>query len=153
MRKRVDIDSQEIGFLKWVFLVFAVAFYPLLASIYTMLPPLIGVVGLIIIYNMDRNVVYVLAAMLYLLNIELNFSLPVLLSIFSIIVIYVSVYPSAKLMIRCQTCLSLFLIIVVDAFYYMNLFIYDFIFSSSTVIGDSVLLFYIMLDLFLGFFL
>ena len=153
MRRRIDNNHQEMGFWEWTFIVFAVGFYPLLVSIYMMLPPLIGIAGLVIIYYLEENWIYAIAGILYLVNIDLNLGLPLPLSVFSIVLIYYLVYPSAQLMIRCKTCLSLFLIILVDAFYYMNLFIYDFIFSSSTTTGDSTLLVYIMMDLLLGFFL
>ena len=153
MRKRVDINRQEIGFWKWIVIIFIVFFYPLLVSIYSVFPPLIGIAGLVIIYYFEKNWIYAMAGMLYLLNIDLNLGLPLLLSSFSIVLIYYLVYPSVQPMIRCKTCLSLFLIVLIDAFYYMNLFIYDFIFSYSTIEGDLTLIFYIMMDILFGFFL
>ena len=153
MRKRVDTNRQEIGFWRWIVIIFIVLFYPLLVSIYTMFPPLIGIAGLVIIYYFEKNWIYAMAGMLYLLNIDLNLGLPLLLSSFSVVLIYYLVYSSVQLMIRCKTCLSLFLIVLIDTFYYMNLFIYDFIFSSSAITGDLTLIFYIMMDLLLGFFL
>ena len=153
MRKRVDINRQEIGFWKWAVIIFIVLFYPLLVSIYTVFPPLVGIAGLVIIYYFEKNWIYAMAGILYLLNIDLNLGLPIFLSSFSIILIYYLIYPTTRLMVRCKTCLSLFLIVLIDAFYYMNLFIYDFIFSSSTIKGDLTLIFYIMMDILLGFFL
>ena len=153
MRKRVDIYRQEIGFWRWIVIIFIVLFYPLLVSIYTMLPPLIGIAGLVIIYYFEKNWIYAMAGILYLLNIDLNLGLPLLLSSFSTVLIYYLVYPSVQSMIRCKTCLSLFLIVLIDAFYCMNPFIYDFIFSSSVVAGDLTLIFYIVMDILLGFFL
>ena len=153
MRKRVDIDRQEIGFWRWTVIIFIVLFYPLLVSIYTVFPPLVGIAGLVIIYYFEKNWIYAMAGILYLLNIDLNLGLPIFLSSFSIILIYYLIYPTTRLMVRCKTCLSLFLIVLIDAFYYMNLFIYDFIFSSSVVAGDLTLIFYIVMDILLGFFL
>lgn len=118
-----------------------------------MFPPLIGVVGLMIIYTIDTNRPLALLGMLYLVNLDLNLGLPILLSLFSVVVIYLLVYPSAKLMIRCKRCLALFLIILVDAFYYVSLFIYDFIFSFKTIVADETLIFYILFDIFMGLFL
>jgi len=153
MRKRVDMNRQEIGFWRWAVIIFVVFFYPLLVSIYIILPPLIGIAGLAIIYYFEKNWIYAMAGILYLLNIDLNLGLPIFLSSFSIILIYYLIYPTARLVVRCKTCLLLFLIILIDTFYYMNLFIYDFIFSSSTIKGDLTLIFYIMMDILLGFFL
>ena len=123
-------NRDNIGFFRWLLILFAVGFYPMLVSIYTMLPPLIGIVGLIIIYNINKNVVFVVSGLLYLIHIDLNLTLPFLLSIFSIVLIHTLIYPSARLMIRCRVCLALFLIIIIDLFYYANLFLYDFIFNS-----------------------
>jgi len=64
-------------------MIFFVLFYPMLVSIYPLLPPLIGIAGLIIIYNINRNIIYTISSMLYLINIDLNLSLPFMLSIFS----------------------------------------------------------------------
>lgn len=153
MRRGINRDHDEIRLGEWAVLGFAVLFYPLLVSIYTVFPPFIGIAGLVIIYYFEKNWIYALAGTLYLVNIDLNLGLPLLLSVFSIILIYYLVYPSAQLMIRCKSCLSLFLIVVIDAFYYLNLFIYDVIFSAHTIIGDSTLVYYIMMDLLLGFFI
>jgi hypothetical protein len=140
----------NIGFFRWLLILFAVVFYPMLVSIYTMFPPLIGIAGLIIIYNINKDIVFVVSGLLYLIHIDLNLTLPFLLSVFSIVLIHTLVYPSAKLMIRCRICLALFLIIIIDLFYYLNLFLYDFIFNSKTVVADSMLGLYILTDIIIG---
>ncbi len=76
-------DREGLKFLEWLFMIFFVLFYPMLVSIYPLLPPLIGIAGLIIIYNINRNIIYTISSMLYLINIDLNLSLPFMLSIFS----------------------------------------------------------------------
>jgi len=48
-----------------------------------------------------------------------------MLSIFSILIINTFVYPNAKLIIRCKSCLLIFLLFLIDIFYYSNLFVYD----------------------------
>ncbi|HIO95203.1 MAG TPA: hypothetical protein EYG67_00090 [Campylobacterales bacterium] len=146
-------NKQNIGFWEWFPLMSIVIFYPMLVSIYTILPPLIGIAGLVIITNIDRNKVYALAGMLYLINLDLNLTLPSLLSLFSAIIIYALVYPTTKLMIRCKKCLALFLIILMNAIFYTSLFLYDIIFSSKTIVADSMLILYILLDILIGLFL
>ena len=149
MRSGYD-DRDGVGFIEWIFIAFAVLFYPMLVSIYTLLPPLIGIAGLILIYNIDKNIVYTMAASLYLIHLDLNLALPLMLSLFSIVIIHMLVYPTAKLMIRCKSCLALFLIILIDAFYYINLFLYDFMLHSKTIVADSALSFYILMDVIIG---
>jgi hypothetical protein len=143
-----DIDN--IGFFRWILILFAVIFYPILVSIYALFPPLIGIAGLIIIYNIDKNIILVISGVLYLIHIDLNLSLPFLLSIVSIVLIHILAYPSAKLMIRCRVCLALFLIIIIDTLYYTNLFLYDIILGTKTIIADSILWLYIFIDIIIG---
>jgi hypothetical protein len=143
-------DREGLKFLEWLFMIFFVLFYPMLVSIYPLLPPLIGIAGLIIIYNINRNIIYTISSMLYLINIDLNLSLPFMLSIFSTLLINSFVYPSAKLILRCKICLGVLIIILVDLFYYINLFIYDFILGANTIIADSMLSFYILIDMIIG---
>ena len=146
-------DRYSLKFLEWVFILFIVGFYPMLVSIYPLLPPLIGIVGLVIIHNMDKNIVYPLSGMLYLVNLDLNLTLPFMLSIFSVIFIKIFIYHSAKLMIRCKVCLTLFIILLVDAFYYISLFLYDIILDTKTIVGDPILTYYILSDFIIGFLL
>ncbi len=143
-------EQKKLSFLQWTSLVSLVAFYPILVSIYTMLPPLIGLVGYIVVTNMDKNRIYALAGMLYLVNLDLNLSLPLLLSVFMVVMVQVLIYPRLKLLIYCQVCLFLILIVVIDFLYYFSLFIYDFIFNSSTIIADVMLIFYIVVDVMIG---
>ncbi len=87
---------------------------------YPILPPLIG---LLFFHNIsiESDVVKTLCAMFYLINLDLNVGLPFMLSIFSILIINTFVYPSAKLVIRCKSCLFIFLVFLIDIFYYINL--------------------------------
>jgi len=146
-------DRYSLKFLEWIGIIFIVGFYPMLVSIYPLLPPFIGIAGLVIIYNTDKNIVYPLSGMLYLVNLDLNLTLPFLLSIFSAIFIKIFIYSPAKLMIRCKVCLNLFMILLVDAFYYIGLFLYDIILDTKTIVADPILTYYILSDFIIGFLL
>jgi len=146
-------DRYSLRFLEWVVIIFIVGFYPMLVSIYPLVPPFIGIVGLFIIYNMDKNIIYPLSGMLYLVHLDLNLTLPFLLSVFSVIFIKIFIYSSVKLIIRCKICLNLFMILLIDAFYYIGLFLYDIILDSKTIIADPILTYYILSDFIIGFLL
>ncbi len=148
MNSAVDRKNQKV--LEWIFIVFLVTVYPMLVSMYPLFPPLFGIAGLVIIYNINKNLIYTLSAMLYLIHLDLNLALPFMLSIFSILIINTFIYPSLKLIIRCKVCLSLILIILIDLFYYINLIIYDLVLDASTIIVDSMLSFYIFIDIIIG---
>ncbi len=148
MDYRDNKKNQKI--LEWIFIAFSVMVYPMLKSMYPILPPLFGIAGLVIIYNINKNVIYTISTMFYLIHLDLNLGLPFMLSIFSILIINTFIYPSLKLLIRCKVCLSVILIILIDMFYYINLFIYDLVLDASTIIVDSMLSFYIFIDIIIG---
>ena len=147
---RSDYHRDKLNFLEKLGLFLVVIGYPVLVSIYSMLPPLIGLAGYIIISNVDRNKIYALAGMVYLLNLELNLTLPMLLSIFVVIMTYIFLYSTLKLLIRCQVCFLFTMIVIVDTLYYMTLFLYDAMFQTTTVVSDMMLVYYIIVDIFVG---
>jgi len=149
-RYRSDFHRDKLNFLEKLGLFLVVIGYPFLVSIYSMLPPLIGLAGYIIISNVDRNKIYALAGMVYLLNLELNLTLPMLLSIFVVIMTYIFLYSTLKLLIRCNVCFLFTMIVIVDTFYYLTLFLYDAMFQTTTVVSDMTLLYYIIVDIFIG---
>jgi len=153
MKHYLDIDKEKLSLFQKIFLVSFVLFYPFLVSIYTMLPPLIGLVGYIIISHLDKNVLYAWGGLFYLLNLELNLSLPMLLSFFIIIIVHSLFYSNLKLLIRCRVCFLFTLMVLIDFSYYLSLFLYDIIFNTSSIIGDMLLTYYIVVDILIGVFL
>ena len=145
-----SFDSDRLNFLEKFGLFLVVIGYPVLVSIYSMLPPLIGLAGYIIVVNVDKNKLFALSGMVYLLNLELNLTLPMLLSIFVVIMTYIFLYSTLKLLIRCQVCLLFTMIVIVDFSYYLTLFLYDAMFQTTTVIGDMMLVYYIVVDILIG---
>jgi len=153
MNKYQPLEENSLSLFQKLLVGSLILFYPFLVSMYTMLPPLVGLVGYLIIYNLNKNTFYPLGGFVYLLNLELNSSLPLLLSTFIIILVYIFLYSTLKLLIRCRVCLLFALIVIIDFSYYMALFIYDIIFNTSTVVGDMLLIYYIVVDIFIGVFL
>jgi hypothetical protein len=149
-RYRDDFNSEKLNFLEKLGLFLVVVGYPFLVSIYSMLPPLIGIVGYIVISNIDKNRLFALSGMVYLLNLELNLTLPMLLSIFVVIMTYIFLYSPLKLLIRCKVCFLFTMIAIVDIFYYLTLFLYDAMFQTTTVVSDMILVYYIIADIFIG---
>ena len=153
MDRYQDFEENRLNFFQKVLLILFILFYPFLVSMYPMLPPFIGLAGYIIIYNLDKNPIYALSGFFYLLNLELNSSLPLFLSAFMIMMIYIFLYSNLKLLIRCRVCLLFALMILIDFSYYMGLFLYDFVFNTSSVVGDILLVYYIVIDILIGVFL
>ena len=147
--RRFD-DEDSLSFRKKILLFIFVLFYPMLVSIYTVLPPLIGLAGYIFIVNIDSKKIYSVSAFFYLVNLDLNLTLPLFFSTAVTILILMFVYNRLKLLIRCRVCLIFTLIVLIDFIYYITLFVYDFIFNTSTVIGDILLVYYIVIDILVG---
>ena len=150
MNRYKKFDDEGISIGKKIFLLLFVMLYPLFVSMYTMLPPLIGLIGYVVILNLNKNIIFVISSFLYLLNLDLNLSLPFLLSSFVIIFVYMFIYFPLKRLIRCRVCLLFTLMVIIDFSYYISLFIYDFIFNTTTVLGDMLLVYYIVVDIFIG---
>jgi hypothetical protein len=143
-------EEERLSFLQKTGVVLFVLLYPLFVSMYTMLPPLIGLAGYILIINLEKEKTYIFAPLLYLLNIDLNSSLPLLLSIFVIILVYMFIYTPLKRLVHCKVCLLFTLIVIIDFLYYLSVFIYDFIFNTTTILADMLLVYYIVIDILLG---
>jgi hypothetical protein len=150
VKRYKEFNDEGLTFTKKVLLLSFVLFYPLFVSMYTMLPPLIGIAGYSLVTNIDKNKFYMFSALFYLLNLDFNLTLPIFLSTLISVLIYILFYARLTLLIRCRVCLLFALIVLIDFSYYVSLFIYDFMFASSTVLGDMLLIYYIVVDIFIG---
>ena len=150
LNKYRDYDDEGFSLSKKTFLILFVLFYPLLKSMHPILPPLIGLAGYIFIVNIESNKFLAISALFYLLNLDLNLTLPLLLSLFIIGLILVFIYEPLKRLVHCKVCLLFALMAIIDLIYYFSIFIYDFIFNTSTVVGDMLLVYYIMIDILIG---
>ena len=143
-------EEEGLTFVQKIGLILFVIVYPLFVSMYTMLPPFVGLAGYVLIVNLEKEKTYIFAPLFFLLNLDLNLSLPLFLSIFVIILIYMFIYKPLKRLVRCKVCLLFALIVIIDFLYYFSLFIYDFIFNTTTVLADMLLVYYIVVDILLG---
>ena len=150
MYKYKNFDEEGLSLLQKTGLILFVLIYPLFVSMYTMLPPFIGLAGYVLIIYIEKEKTYFLAPLFYLLNLDLNLSLPLLLSLFIIMLVYMFIYSPLKRLVRCKVCFLFALIVILDALYYLSLFIYDFIFTTTTVLADMLLVYYIVIDILLG---
>ncbi|CAA6798985.1 MAG: Unknown protein [uncultured Sulfurovum sp.] len=150
MNKYDSFEEEGLSVALKTLIILFVLIYPLFVSMYTMLPPLIGLVGYILIINIEKESTYAFAPLFYLLNLDLNLSLPLLLSTFMIMVIYFFIYTPLKRLVRCKVCLLFAIIIIIDSLYYISLFLYDFMFNTTTVLADMLLVYYIVIDILIG---
>lgn len=150
MNRLKFIDEEGLSLTQKILLTLFVALYPIFLSMHTMLPPFIGLAGYFLLINIEQEKVYVIAPLLYLINLDFNLSLPLFFSILVIILIYFFIYTPLKRLVRCKVCLLFMLIITIDFIYYMGLFVYDFMFNTSTVLADMMLIYFMVFDILMG---
>ena len=132
----------------WLLGLSFVGFYPMLISIYVFLPLLIGAVGYLFINGMEEGrVSFIVLAVVYMLNLEINLSLPLFLILISALLFYVLIYPYLKYFRKCVVCRPLLSVLFLDMIYLICLFSYDFIFQTQSIVLDEILLYSLIVDM------
>jgi len=134
--------------LFWLGGLLFIVFYPMLISIYVFLPLFIGAMSYLFIEGLDKpKPLYTLLALLYMINLEVNLSLPLFLIVITTLLFYVIIYPYLRHFRKCRICRPLFSVILLDLVYLGTLFAYDFIFQTQTIVLDSILLYSLIVDM------
>ncbi len=128
-----------------------VILYPMLISVYVFFPLLIGFMGLMIIRGIEgRGYAYVLFPLVYLINLEINLSLPLLLSFFAILLYYLTLYNRVLYLKRCKMCVSILSAALIDVYYVGVLTGYDLLMDTSSIVFDSLLWYSFIFDMVLA---
>ena len=119
----------------------------MLVSIYVTLPLFIGFAGYLILQGMEgRGWRHILFPLLYLLNLEINLSLPLLLSLLAVLAYDLFLYPSVLFFKRCRACVALISVLSIDLIYFAFLMAYDFIFETQSIQVNLLLLYSLAMD-------
>ena len=138
----------HISFISWIPISFFIVFYPMLISIYVFLPVMIGLMGYLLILGIHKKRSdFIFISVFYLLNLELNLSLPFFLTIISTFIVYTLFYRSLILFRGCEVCQSLLTVLLLDLSYLGLLLAYDFMFESTTIVLDYILFYSLIIDL------
>jgi len=131
----------------WLLVIFFILFYPMLISIYVFLPLLIGVMGYILIQGIEqKKTSYISMAVIYFINLEVNLSLPFFLTIISSLLVYLLFYHYLIYFRKCRICTPILSVILIDVVYLGFLLSYDFIFQTTTIVLDNILLYSLIVD-------
>ncbi len=134
--------------LIWVLLIAFVVFYPMLISIYVFLPLFVGVMGYLFMRGVELNKVsYMLVALAYFINLEANLALPFFLTLIATLFVYVVFYPYLDAFRKCSFCRPVLSVILVDLVYLGFLLTYDFIFQTSSIVLDNILIYSFIVDI------
>ena len=138
----------ESSLIYWMLFLSFVVFYPMLISIYVFLPLFIGAMSYVMIYGLETGKPsYVFIAILYMLNMEINLSLPIFLIIISTLIFYVLIYPKLKYLRLCIPCRGLISVLFLDVIYLGCLFGFDVIFQTQSIELDIILLYSLIIDM------
>jgi len=140
------------SFLYRLFMWSFVLLYPTIASIYAFSPPLLGIVAFILIDALEKSdYEYTLMALVYMLNIDVNFSMPMFLSIFSMLLIYTIVYPKLNVFYHCKMCVAAIVVTIFNLLYMEMILLYSYIFKENILDMDALLIAYFIFDLMMVF--
>ncbi|MEN8726907.1 MAG: hypothetical protein ABF276_02980 [Sulfurovum sp.] len=104
--------------------------------------------GYMLVQGLEREKSpFILLAIVYMVNLEVNLSLPIFLTVISSLLFYVLVYPYLKHFRRCKICRPLLSVLFLDLMYLGCLFSYDFIFQTQSIILDEILLYTLIVDM------
>jgi len=144
----VHKEKVEFKVLYFMFIVFFILFYPMLISIYVFLPLLIGAASYLLIDGLEKQKPkFIVFAAVYLVNLEVNLSLPLFLSIISSFIFYITIYPYLRHFRRCHVCKAILSVVILDIFYLCALFTFDFIFQTQSIVLDVILLYSLVVDM------
>ncbi len=134
--------------LMWMLVALFVVFYPMLISIYVFLPLFIGIMGYILILGIEEGKIsYILVSLLYLVNMDVNLSLPFFMTSIAILVVYLFFYPHFLHFRKCHVCTPLLTVFMIDMVYLGSLLAYDFVFGTENIVLDDILLYPLVVDL------
>jgi len=139
--------ARAVKILGWLGVLLFVLLYPMLISIYVTLPLFIGFSGYLILRGFDgEGWRYLLLPLFYLLNLEINLSLPLFLTLAAVLVYYLFLYPSVLFLKRCPLCVAILSVIFIDLLYLGLIMIYDFIFGTGSIEVNLLLLYSLAMD-------
>lgn len=134
--------------LIWISIGLFVFFYPMLISIYVFLPLFIGAMSYMFVLGLEKEkTAYVLISIFFMMNIEVNLSLPTFLIIISALLFYVLIYPYLRHFRKCKVCRPILSVLLLDLLYLACLFSYDFVFQTQSIVLDKILLYSLVVDM------
>jgi hypothetical protein len=128
-----------------------VVLYPMLISIYVFLPLFVGFSGWMMIRGIEgAGYAYVVIPLIYLVNLEINLSLPLMMVVLATLLYYLTLYERVTILKRCRVCVAVLSVILIDAYYLGSLMIYDLLMDTSSIVIDKLLWYSLIADIVLA---
>ncbi len=127
----------------WIFIIF----YPMIFTLYNFSPPLLGIASYLLLDAFERrDNMFIALAIVYMLNIDINFSMPMFLDILTTLFLYIVIYPKLLVINHCKMCVASIIVILFNLIYLELTLLYGYIFQVEIVEIDSVLFVYLIFD-------
>ncbi|MBN2825940.1 MAG: hypothetical protein JXQ76_11485 [Campylobacterales bacterium] len=152
MIKSISKKRSKRSFLNSLILWTFILLYPIIASIYAFSPPLLGLAAFILIDSIEKeDYETILMSLVYMINIDVNFSMPMFLSIFSTLLVYTLIYPKLNVFSHCKICIALIVVVIFNLLYLEMVLLYSYIFQEFILDLDALLIAYFIFDLMMVF--
>jgi hypothetical protein len=134
----------------WIMLILLALLYPILISIYVVLPSFIGLAGYWMISGIrDDNLMPIFISSLYLINLDINTSVPIFSGIISVLLCYLFILPRFRIIANCKICTGIIIVISIYIIYFVVAYIFDFAFELDIVHVSLLILISIIIDILL----
>jgi len=134
--------------LIFAFWLLVVIIYPAIISMYVTLPLFIGFSGLMFVLGIEKEKpVYTFLAFLYMLSLEINLSLPILLIAIASMIYYIFILNKLTILKHCRKCIYIITVISINLIYFILLNGYDFITSQNSIDYNYIILYSIIFDI------
>ncbi len=145
------MSERVLNFTVILFWISVILIYPMMISIYVTLPLFIGFSGLMLVIGIDDDkYVYSLFSLIYMFNLELNLSLPLLLAPISVVIFYILIKNRLHFLKLCKKCVYIATIIFINLIYFILLAGYDFINSQDSINYNSLIVYSLIYDIILS---
>jgi len=125
-----------------------VILYPMLISVYVFLPLFVGFAGWMLLRGFEGGGYrYIIPSLAYLINLEVNLSLPLLLSLFAVLLYYLLLYDKVQYLKRCKTCVAVISVVAIDLLYLAALMTYDLMLDAGTLVLSDLLWYSLIADI------
>lgn len=122
--------------------------YPMLISIYVVLPLFIGFAGLMFIIGLEKEkFLYTLFSAAYMINLEINLSLPLFLLLISTMIFYLFFSKKLLFIKLCRVCVYIVTVVAINMIYLLILGAYDTITQQHSINYDGLILVSVVYDI------
>ena len=115
---------------------------------YVTLPLFIGFSGLMVILGIEKEKpIYIILALLYMLSLEINLSLPILLIAIATLIYYIFILNRLSILKHCKKCIYILTVVFINLIYFLLLSGYDFVTSQNSIDYNLIILYSIIFDI------